>query len=253
MKRILVLIIAIMLLAGCAGAGTRGQQQSQANANTNSAKIHTELAGLYFERGQMGVALSEIDLAVQADRNYAPAYSVSGLIHMALREDKEADEAFRQGLHLDNADSEAHNNYGWFLCQRDRAKESIAHFMAAVKNPLYTTPERAYLNAGLCSQKAGDLAAAEEFLLRALSAQPDLAQALVGMAQVKLAGGDYAAAGKYFSRFTQNNENLTAEQLWLAVRIQRSLRDRNAEASYALQLRKRYPDARETQFLMDGQ
>ena len=253
MKRIPGLIIVALLLAGCVSSGASGPKPSQAGANVSSARIHTELAGLYFERGQMGIALSEVELAVQADRNYAPVYSVSGLIHMALREDKEAEEAFQQGLSLDKTDSEAHNNYGWFLCQRGRAKESIAHFMAAVKNPLYATPERAYLNAGLCSQKAGNLVDAEEFLQLALSAQPELSQALLGMAEVKFAKGENSAAMQYFARFAQNIENLTASQLWLAVRIERKLGDRNAEASYALQLRKHYPDARETQLLMDGQ
>jgi len=46
---------------------------------------------------------------------------------------------------------------------------------------------------------------------------------------------------------------LTAENLWLAVRIERKLGDSNAEYSYALQLRKRFPDARETQLMLQGQ
>jgi len=204
MKRILSLIFVSLLLTGCVSSRTSGPQPNQVSANTSSARLHTELAGLYFERGQMGVALSEIDLAVQADKNYAPAYSISGLIHMALREDKEAEEAFKQGLSLDKTDSEAHNNYGWFLCQRGRAAESIAHFMAAVKNPLYTTPERAYLNAGLCSQKAGNLVDAEAFLQLALSAQPELSQALLGMAEVKFAKGENSAARQCFARFAKN-------------------------------------------------
>lgn len=251
MKRISGLIFAVMMVAGCASSAS--SRQPQTGANSNSARIHTELAGMYFERNQMGIALSEVDLAVQADRNYAPAYSVSGLIHMALHEDKEAEEAFRQGLSLDKADSEGHNNYGWFLCQRGREKESIPHFMAALKNPLYTTPERAYLNAGLCSQKVGNLQEAQEFFQRALSVQSDLAQALLGMAEVKFFAGEYGDARKYFAHFAQGNENLTAGQLWLAVRIERKLGDSNAEASYGLQLRKRYPDARETQLLMNGE
>lgn len=242
----------LLSLAGCAGSGHPAPQQSLTKAQ-NSAKVHTELAGLYFERSQMGIALSEIGLALQADRNYAPAYSVRGLINMALREDKAAEEDFQQSLHLDNTDSETHNNYGWFLCQRGKERESIAHFMAAVKNPLYTTPERAYLNAGLCFQKAGNNQDAEEFLRRALLVQPDLVQALLALAELKFAGQDYVSAKKYFASYAQKNVNLTAEQLWLAVRIERKIRDANAEASYALRLRQRYPDSRETQMLMHGE
>ncbi len=241
----------LFVLAGCGTAPVReGNTSEQVRRTVNaSAKIHTELAGAYYERAQMGIALSEIDLALQADRNYAPAYSMRGLIHMALHEDKEAEENFQQSLRLDKADSEAHNNYGWFLCQRGREKESIAHFMAALKNPLYETPERAYLNAGLCSKKAGNDKDAEGFLQQALQVQPGLPQAMLGMAELRFANGDYLAAKKYFAGFSEKTDSLTAEQLWLAVRIERKAGDRNSEASYALQLRKRFPDASETRLL----
>ena len=39
----------------------------------------------------------------------------------------------------------------------------------------------------------------------------------------------------------------------LAVRIERRMGDRNSEASYGMQLRKRFPDARETQLLLRGE
>ena len=121
--------------------------------------------------------------------------------------------------------------------------------MAAVKNPLYQTPSRAYLNAGMCSRKAGNLADAEEFLQKALLVQPGMPQALLALAELSFDRGDYASAKKYFARFSERNDNLTAEQLWLAVRIERKVGDRNSEASYGMQLRKRFPDAPETQSL----
>jgi type IV pilus assembly protein PilF len=245
MNKIIALSFLLVVLTGC---GTT----SDGPHSIKSAQVHTELAGLYFERAQSGIALQEIDKALQADSDYAPAYSVRGLVHMALREDKEAEEDFQKSLRLDKTDSETHNNYGWFLCQRGREKESIPHFMAAVKNPLYATPERAYLNAGLCSQKIGNTKDAEEFLQKALMVQPGMLQALYAMAQLNFAGGDYSSAKRYFSRFAENNENLSAEQLWLAVRIERKTGDRNSEASYGMQLRQRFPDAHETQLLMQG-
>jgi type IV pilus assembly protein PilF len=239
----------LFMLAGCgmsSGGGGAASDQYKSRSYA-SAKVHTELAGMYFERAQLGVALGEIDLALQADRDYAPAYNVRGLIYMALREDKNAEEDFQQSLRLDENNSEAHNNYGWFLCQRGHEKDSIPHFLAALKNPLYETPERAYLNAGLCSRKAGNNPDAEEFLQRALQLQPGLQQALLAMAELNFANGDYLNAKKYFARFAEKNDNMTAEQLWLAVRIERKAGDRNAEESYGMQLRKRFPDARETQ------
>jgi len=245
----------LMLLSGC---GTLpGEQQNTSNQLNSraytSAKLHTELASLYYERMQSGVALGEIEKALQADKNHAPAYAIRGLIRMDLREYKEAEEDFQQSLRLDNNDPETHNNYGWFMCQRGREKESIPHFMTALKNPLYRTPERAYLNAGLCSKKAGNNKDAEDFLQRALSLQPGMTQALLAMAELNFSNGNYIAAKEFFAKFSEKNNNLTAEQLWLATRIERKVGDRNSEASYSMQLRKRFPDARETKLLISGE
>jgi type IV pilus assembly protein PilF len=245
-NNLIFLSFSLAMLAGC---GT----PSDSSHAFKSAKVHTELAGLYYERAQLGVALDELNQALQADRDYAPAYSVRGLVHMALREDKEAEEDFQRSLHLDNTDSDTHNNYGWFLCQRDRAIEAIPQFMAAIKNPLYATPGLAYLNAGLCSRKAGNNKDAEEFLQKALLVQPGLTQATYALAELNFANADYSAARKYFADFSQKTNNLTAEQLWLGVRINRKVGDRNSEASYGTQLRNRFPDAHETQLLIHGE
>jgi len=44
-----------------------------------------------------------------------------------------------------------------------------------------------------------------------------------------------------------------AEILWLALRVERGLGDRNAEASLGFQLRRNFPDSREARALMAGQ
>ncbi|MGC2165393.1 MAG: type IV pilus biogenesis/stability protein PilW [Gallionella sp.] len=243
------LAFSLLVLGFVSGCSTTAAD----SANTKSAKVHTELAGLYFERSQFGIALDELETALRADPNYAPAYSVRGLVHMALREDDQADEDFRKSLRIEKNDSDTQNNYGWYLCQRGREKESIPHFMAAVKDPLYQTPARAFVNAGLCSRKMGTNREAEEFFQRALTAQPNMPQALYALADMHFADGDYSGAKRYFAGLGQRLDNLSAEQLWLAVRIERKVGDQNSAASFALQLRKRFPDAPETQLLMRGE
>lgn len=241
----------VLILAGCASPGEDGQSVSQHARGV--AKIHTELAAAYFERTQYAVALQEVGVAMQADDNYAPAYNVRGLIRMALREDEQADADFRRSLKLEPGNSETHNNFGWFLCQRGHAKDSVMQFLEALKDPLYATPEVAYANAGVCARKAGDLQAAESYLQRALILRPGMPEALFGLADVSFANADFATAKSYFLRFQQLTQDLNAEQLWLAVRIERKMHDRNSEASYAMQLSKRFPESREAQFLQTGE
>jgi type IV pilus assembly protein PilF len=139
------------------------------------------------------------------------------------------------------------------MCQRGRAKESLRQFQDALKNPLYSTPEMAYVNLGVCSKKAGLMKEAESNLQRALVMRPAMPEALFALADWSYDSGDYAGAKSYFLRFSQVAGEMNAEQLWLAVRIERKMRDRNSEASYTLQLRKRFPTSRETQQLSQGQ
>jgi type IV pilus assembly protein PilF len=249
------LFLIVLALTGCAssGGGSAGTPQADTTHAQAVAKIHTELAAAYYGRTQYAVALQEAGVALQAEPDYAPAYNVRALVRMALREDEEADADFRRSLELDRTNSETHNNYGWFLCQRGRAKESLREFKEALKNPLYATPEMAYVNLGVCSKKAGLMKDVENNLQRALIMHPGMPEALYGLADWSYASGDFAGAKSYFLRFSQAAPELTAEQLWLAVRIERKMHDRNSEASYAFQLRKRFPDSRETQLLLQGE
>jgi len=253
--KVFKLVLIVAMLAGCAssGGGSAGTPQLSPSRAQAIAKIHTELAASYYERSQYSVALQEIGVALQVDSEYAPAFNVRALIRMALREDEQADADFRRSIYLDSTNSETRNNYGWFLCQHGRVKDSLNQFQEALKNPLYPTPETAYANLGVCSKKAGLMKEAENNLQRALILRPGMSAALFGLADWSYDSGDYAGAKSYFLRFSQDAPDLTAEQLWLAVRIERKMHDRNSEASYALQLRKRFPDARETQLLSQGE
>ncbi|MFZ1810176.1 MAG: type IV pilus biogenesis/stability protein PilW, partial [Candidatus Nitrotoga sp.] len=85
-------------MAGCAAqsnGGYGGTPQHTTSRQEARAKIHTELAAQYYDRGQFGVALEEVSLALQSKSDYAPAYNVRGLVRMALYEDQQADEDFQ--------------------------------------------------------------------------------------------------------------------------------------------------------------
>ena len=106
----------------------------------NRAKLHTELASLYYSNGNLGVALEELRNATAADANYAPAHGMFGLVYMQLKENQRAEENFERALRLAPNDADINHNYGWFLCQTAREPESIKYFLHALRNPLYATP-----------------------------------------------------------------------------------------------------------------
>lgn len=258
-KSVLVTVLAAaVVLSGCAtSGGSEGgvQPTSDTTGNEsdarNRARIHAELAAGYFELGNLGVALEEVTIAQQADPGYATVYNVAGLIYAALKDDRRAEENFNRALRLNPADPDTNNNYGMYLCQRKREEEGIKFLLAAVQNPLYQAPERSLVNAGVCARWRGDNAAAQEFFQRAVSVRPNQPQALYQLAELSFLANNFAAAQGYLRRLAQVAPG-TAEVLWLALRVERKLGNPLAEASYAQQLRKNFPQSKEAAALQEG-
>ncbi len=258
MRRLLRVALAASLAAGCA---TPSPQDPVAESSTivgemgdprNRAKVHTELASLYFSRGNMAVALEELRVAAAADPNYALAHSMFGLVYMELSENQLAQQSFERALRLSPNDADINHNYGWFLCQTGRGVESIKYFMHAIRNPLYLTPWRSYSGAGICSLRNNNEKDAEEFFQRALKLEPDDPPALLNLGQIRYRQGGLEEARKLVTRYNKLVEP-TAESLWLALRVERKLGERVAESSYANQLRRRFPGSREYQQLQRGE
>lgn len=242
-----LILLMLLVLAGCATA--KSQSEPADSSMRQRSQIHAELGGGYFVQNQLGIALDEFNEAVRLDPSYAPAHAGLGLVHAALRQDDKAEASFKRALQLDPESSESHNNYGTFLCARNRIDESIAEFMAAVSNPLYSTPESAYMNAGICALKKNDVAHAEDYLMQAVQIRPGLRQASYLLADINFSRAAYGESRKYLQRAMQAGEP-TPEMLWLAVRLERLQGDKDAEASYSLLLRKKYPESAQTKAML---
>lgn len=258
--------LAVLALAACAGAPTdkpqglestleppadSGQIIGEVGTPRERARVHTELASAYFERGNMGVALEELRIAVSADPNYGPAYNVLGLVHMDLKEQAQAQVNFERALRINANDPDANHNYGWFLCQTNREEQGIGYFLRAVRNPLYPTPQKSYSLAGVCALQKNNVRDAIDYFERALRLDPDNLPSLMNLAQLRYRQGQLDGARALIAHFNKLVEP-SAESLWLALRIERKLGDTAMEMSLATQLRRRFPGSREYQALVKG-
>jgi len=251
------LVVAWLGVAGCAtqsadDSGFKPATGGGESQDRTRARAHAELAAGYYEIGNLAVALESVKESLRADPNYGPAHNIAGLIYSTLKEDRLAEQSFQRALAINSNDSDANNNYGEFLCQRRREEEAIRHFLAAVRNPLYQTPDRSYFNAGVCARRRGDVAGAEGYFQLALKTRPGQPQALYQLADIAYARGDLDTARTNLGRLAQVGAD-TPEVLWLGVRVARRIGDRNAEASYARQLRNKFPNSAEVRALNAGQ
>ena len=255
-------VLAVALLAGCESKPLKPelpQQQPQQMPLIKQeeatprykAELRTELAAGYFDRSQYNVALEELGEAIKFDPTYPQIYNVYGLVYAELGDERKAEENFRRGLELAPSDSEIRHNWGWYLCTHGKPRESIAEFETALRNPLYRTPETALINAGKCSAQAGDLAAADQYLRRALALKPGNPVAAYNLALLSYRGGRLDDA-RALMRLVMGQNPPPPEALYLGMCIERRLQDRQAEDSYVMQLKNRYPNSAETRAIATG-
>lgn len=249
--RILLAAAVAVIAAACTSQSTvetHAVTDSGGADATRRAQVHTALAGEYFARGNFRVALDETRLAIKDDPKFVQAYNMQGLVYMELREDVAAREAFNEALSLAPSNPEVLNNFGWYLCTRNDTARAVDMLKRAAADTLNPTPEKAMLSLGLCYRRMDRNAEAEQALRQAVMIRPELIGALYNLAIVTYERGAYEDANNYLNRYTRITQpNLDA--LVLGVKISRARRDAAAEDSYMQQLRRRFPDARETQEL----
>jgi type IV pilus assembly protein PilF len=242
---------ALSLLAACAGTGGASRELKTASDQTPSekrAEIRLELAIGYYQDGKYEIALDEIKQAIAADPDSADAYGVRALIYTAMGETALADDNYQRALKYAPRNPDLANNYGAFLCQSaNKPDQAMPYFESALGNRAYQSPVNALVNAGNCSLKVKRYDAAERYLLDALRYNPDLAATNGGLARVYYERRDYQRAGFFINRLTAATklDTLSADVLWLALRVQHKLGDRTLEASLAAQLRRRFPGSAE--------
>ena len=249
----LMAVPVLLNLAACAGgAGAQGQATPRADIVTASdepdgrrrARIRLELAVGYFEEGQTTVALDELKQALTADPNFGEAYNLRGLVYMRLNDVRLAEDSFKRATALTPGDSNVHHNYGWLLCQQGRYEESTRLFAQALGNPQYGDRPKTLMTQGLCQIKEGRTAEAELSLTR--SYELDASNPITGynLSSLLFQRGESVRAQFYIRRIN-NSESANAESLWLGIKVERRLNNRDAVDQLSGQLRKRFPRSQE--------
>jgi len=243
-------ILILTLLSACQSTPVQ-TAGGEPQAATQVAAIQTQLGISYLRQGSLDQAYSRLERALNSDPNYSTAHNAMGLLQEQLNNPKEAEKHFRLAVSLNPSDFAAQINYGSFLCKQERYEESESRLVKVTENPFYRTPEIAYTNAGLCMKRAGNQEKAEQYLRTALQLNPKIPQALIAMCELSYDKGRYLPARAYLQRYLEV-ANHTSQTLWLGVRIERQLGDKNTASSYALLLKSNYPDSKETQLLLES-
>lgn len=221
------------VLAGCAS-------QQVVDQRHNAAIYNTELGIAYMRRGDLAIAQTKLDRALQENPDDPDVHSARALLFSRLGDPKQADHEFREALRLAPKNPDFQNNYAVYLCNVGRVDEGVQTFLRAAHNPLYLTPELAYDNAGVCLRSAHRDVEAMQMFTDALTVRPSFAQALWQIADLDFSQGKLVQARKEIDAFLASNQE-TPDLLLLAVKVTRAQGDRLDAELYARRLQLDFP------------
>ncbi|MBK6567853.1 type IV pilus biogenesis/stability protein PilW [Candidatus Aalborgicola defluviihabitans] len=248
---------AVIGLTGCAtnatGVASSGDfvTESDESDSHKRARLRLELAAAYFDKGQATDALDHLKQSIAADPNLFEAYNLRGLIYMRLNDLPLADESFRRALVINPKAASVQHNYGWMLCQQSRYPEAMQMFANALGNPTYGDRAKTWMAQGLCQQRGGQMADAENSLLRSYELDAGNPITAYNLSLILYQRGEFVRS-QFYVRRLNNSELANSESLWLGIKVERRLENREAMAQLSSQLKKRFPQSREFSALERG-
>ncbi|MCB1756526.1 MAG: type IV pilus biogenesis/stability protein PilW [Gammaproteobacteria bacterium] len=238
-KDFLPVLLLLALLQACVTSGEKQQSPDKA------AQYNAQLGINYMnQRGDLEQARIKLEKALEQDDGNALAHAGYAQLQSVVGDKKKAEVHYRRAIALEPLNADHHNAYGVFLCGEGKTGQALEEFDAAVDNLYYKTPELALNNAAVCLTDSGDNARAEDYLVRAVKANPKYSPALLNLADLNLGAGRMELAGAYYERYTQLSQE-TPRSLWIGYQIMRASGDLERARQLSDTLLSQYPNSKQ--------
>lgn len=260
----LFVIISLLALISCAKSTTHKTELASAGEQTHLSKlsssdvmgtpdyhraalVNVELGLGYLAQGQVARAKTKLTHSIKLAPNISEPHSAMAYFLEMVGEFKDAEREHKKAVGLSGKGA-VYNNYGAFLCRRNRLKEADQAFQAAIADKEYVRTAEVYENAGLCALKWPDDNKATEYLTTAVRQDPNRSSAFLELATLSLKQKNFEAAKEWLNRYKAVAEQ-SARSLSLGIELAKGLKDEQGAASQALMLKNLFEDSPEYQKL----
>ncbi|WP_076417057.1 type IV pilus biogenesis/stability protein PilW [Colwellia sp. UCD-KL20] len=245
------------LLSACV---TQNYENNAENPVTERNSTDNEIAmtrislGMgYLNMGNTTQAKLNLEKAKRFAPNLTQVYTAFAHYYDVVDEPEQAITAFEKALSLNVDDADTLNNYGVFLCKREKYDESEKYMLKAIAVPSYLLVSQSYENLALCQLEAKNFEKAEMYLAKSISHSPSSASALLQMLRLQYAMGKYDEAIAYLRRYEKSTRRFTPNALALAYKVYEKMNNRGIAKNYASLLVKMFPNSYEAkQYILNG-
>lgn len=241
------------LLAACSGGevvDTRLERVTAANTPEQirekalTSRVAVAMTALNARPPDLERARKHLSRALEIDPDFADAHNAMAIYYSYEGDAKREEEHYRKAIRANGNFSQARNNYAVMLYRQGRYADAIEQLERAADDPNYDQRHVAWLNLGRCYAKVGKLDKAVAAYQRALRLDSSQADALIELADVYLEQGNLREARNYHAAYAARTRQ-TARSLWIGIRVESALGDKDKVASYEFQLAKMYRNSPE--------
>ncbi|REL30484.1 type IV pilus biogenesis/stability protein PilW [Thalassotalea euphylliae] len=244
--KLLALSAALSFLSGCV---TQNYENSKTpvvqneSSNTEIAMTRISLGLGYLKMGNTTQAKLNLEKAKRFSPNLVQVYTAFAHYYETVGEDELTNASYEKALSLKPDDADTLNNYGVFLCRKERLAEAEQQFLKAIAVPSYLLVSKSYENLALCQLKALNFEKAETYLNKAIDHNPANASILYQMMRLQYAKGQYHQALAYAKRYEKATRRFTPDSLSLSYKIYEALGNQRIAKNYGTMLVKMFPES----------
>ncbi len=240
-------ILSALLMTGCTTTTTTDGVKKEPADNNKILENRIQLALGYMSKGDHEGARQNLNKAMKVNSRSPELHDVWALLYQKEREFGEAEAHYKKALTYNPLFTRGRSNYGLFLLRQGRYEEAYHQFSKGAEDLGYPRRAELFYKVGISALKLGKLAEAENAFTRAAVLNPQLSVAYLELADLTYNRGDYPKAKQLLNEYNNTKRGPSSRGLWLGVRLERSLGNKDAEASQGLALRNLFPDSRENQ------
>lgn len=213
-------------------------------SNHEKANLNLQMGVRYMDMGMLEVAKEKLDTAYDLESGNAEILNALAVFYERIKDDEHAEDYYQSAIGKDPDNYSIKNNYGRFLCERGKREKGMAMLQESLNAAMNQRPWQALSNLGICLIQQNDPTKGEEYLRRALQANPEYPPALQEMLKISYNNQQYMSARAFLERYLAIAKH-TPETLWYGFQTERAMGNRQAAEAYKEQLIVSFPTSSE--------